>query len=114
MLDVWARRMTPREVPMANAELHELLRRLHEELGRATSLDDEARRLVGVLAADLRRVATRETPSVGAGGAPSASEAEAVGSPGGIEELAVRFEAEHPAVASTLRQVADVLGKAGI
>lgn len=96
---------------MASAELHELLRRLHEELGRATSLDDESRRLVGVLADDLRRVASRDAPPA-VEGAPASTGAD--GAPGGLEELAVRFEAEHPAVASTLRQVADVLGKAGI
>jgi hypothetical protein len=28
--------------------------------------------------------------------------------------FAVRFEAEHPEVAATLRQIADIFGKAGI
>ena len=86
---------------MASGELHELLKRLHEELGRATALDAESRRLVGVVVEDLRRV-----------GGGAAHDADA--SRGGLEALAVRFEAGHPDVAAALRQVADVLGKAGI
>ena len=31
-----------------------------------------------------------------------------------IEELAVRFEAEHPAIAQLLRQIGALLGQAGI
>lgn len=89
---------------MASAELHELLKRLHDELGRATTLDDESRRLVGVVVDDLRRVDAQRPPPTGGADA----------SAGGLEELAVRFEADHPGMASALRQVADVLGKAGI
>ena len=31
-----------------------------------------------------------------------------------LESLAVRFEASHPALAETLREVIDTLGKAGL
>jgi hypothetical protein len=31
-----------------------------------------------------------------------------------LEALAVRFEADHPALAGVLRQIMDTLGKAGI
>lgn len=31
-----------------------------------------------------------------------------------LERLAVRFEASHPALAETLREIADTLGKGGI
>ena len=31
-----------------------------------------------------------------------------------LETLAVRFEADHPALAGVLRQIMDTLGKAGI
>jgi hypothetical protein len=85
---------------MTATELHELLRRLHAELARAESLDGESRRLLDVVLEDVRRV--------GAGGGTPPATA------GGLEALAVRFEAEHPQVAGTLRQVADLLGKAGI
>jgi hypothetical protein len=85
---------------MSNEPLNVLLRGLHAELARATSLDAESRRLIGVVLGDLE--------TLGAG----ASAAHAT--PGGLEALAVRFEADHPAMAAALRQVADLLGKAGI
>ncbi len=91
---------------MASVELHELLNRLHAELGRTTALDDESRRLLGLVAEDVRRLGARDA---------MANEHEhAPPTPGGLEALAVRFEADHPAAAAALRQVADLLGKAGI
>ena len=74
-------------------ELPELLRRLHTELERASTLDPESRELLTVLARDLHKFDAHRA---------SAS------------EFAVRFEAEHPDVAATLRQIADLFGKAGI
>ncbi|MEI8297775.1 MAG: DUF4404 family protein [Pseudomonadota bacterium] len=78
-------------------ELNALLGRLHEELARTPVVDADARRLLSVVVADIEKlgVGTQATP-------------------GGLEELAVGFEADHPALAAALRQVADVLGKAGI
>jgi hypothetical protein len=85
---------------MSNEPLNALLRGLHAELARAPSLDAEARRLLGLVLGDLERLGAGA-----AGGHPT---------PGGLEALAVRFEADHPAMAAALRQVADLLGKAGI
>jgi hypothetical protein len=82
---------------MSSEQLNSLLQRLHEELARAATLDGESRRLLGVVVADIERLGLA-TPTT----------------PGGLETLAVRFEADHPAVAATLRQVGDLLGKAGI
>ena len=74
-------------------ELPTLLRRLHTELERATALDDESRELLTVLARDLQKFESHRS-SAG--------------------EYAVRFEAEHRVFAATLRQIADLFGKAGI
>ena len=82
---------------MSSEQLNALLARLHQELGRATTLDGESRRLLGVVVADIEKLG-RAAPTT----------------PGGLEALAVRFEADHPAVAAALRQVGDLLGKAGI
>jgi hypothetical protein len=87
---------------MASTELHALLRRLHEELDRTAVLDDESARLLGVVLDDVRRIGA------------AAAGAEAQATPGSLEALAVRFEADHPAMAAALWQVADLLGKAGI
>lgn len=89
---------------MANEELKALLTRLHGELRSAPGLDQESRRLLGVVVADIERI----------GAVPGALPTGGVATPGGLESLAVRFEADHPATAAVLRQVADVLGKAGI
>jgi len=85
---------------MTSADLHELLRRLHEELGKAGPLDAESRELLGVVARDINEVA-----------APQPGVADHVPA---LERLAVRFESEHPAAARALRQLVDALGKAGI
>jgi hypothetical protein len=77
----------------ADSELTALLRRLHEALARTTTLDDESRQMLGVLAQDLQKFESHMSSARG---------------------FAVRFEAEHPEVAATLRQIADVFGKAGI
>ena len=81
---------------MSAETLNALLTRLHEELAKATTIDAESRRLVDVEMSDFQKLG------------------KASAAPGGFEELAVHFEAEHPALAAALRQVADVLGKAGI
>lgn len=78
-------------------QLNALLTDLHRELGRATALDDESRRLLAMVLSDIEQLGIATTAT-----------------PGGLELLAVRFEAEHPSVAAALRQVGDVLGKAGI
>jgi hypothetical protein len=81
-------------------ELHQLLRKLHDELGRADSIDDESRELLGLIAADV-------------GALPSAQE-DAAGHVPALERLAVRFESEYPSLSAVARQIADLLAKAGI
>lgn len=88
---------------MSSQDLQTLLRQLHAELGRADALDPESRRLLDVVVDDIRRVGADEPPST-----------TTHATPGGLEELAVRFEADHPSTAAALRRLADVLGKAGI
>lgn len=84
----------------AQDELHRLLRQLHDELGRAGSVDDESRELLELVADDIGALSTsREAASEHA---PA------------LKRLAVRFESDHPALAATARQVADLLAKAGI
>ena len=86
---------------MNEGELRYLLTQLHARLGSAESLDAENRRLLGTVLQDIEKVLANGDPAR----APSAS---------GLESLAVRFEADHPAVAETLRGLVDALAKAGI
>jgi hypothetical protein len=85
---------------MSDEDLRDLLAQLHARLGRAKSLDGQSRKLLTTVARDI------ET-ALGTGTTPK-SKLEP------IEQLAVRFEADHPAVADVLRQIVDTLGKAGI
>jgi len=85
---------------METPALQQLLRRLHEELGRAGSLDDESRRLLDVVARDINAL--------------SAAKDGVSGHVPALERIAVRFESEHPALSAVARQLVDALGKAGI
>lgn len=85
---------------MTHSTLPELLRRLHEELGWADSLDDESRRLLGVVARDIEALTA---------GSPAAGDHVPA-----LERLAVRFDADHPSLAAVARQLMDALAKAGI
>ena len=81
---------------MSKESLHEALARLHTELQAAPKLDDEARRLLAAVTADIGRA------TADANHAPR------------LEALAVRFEADHPALAARLRGIADALGRVGL
>ena len=86
---------------MNESELRSLLTQLHDRLGNAQSLDADDRRLLVTLLGDIEKVLARSP------GVPPADAS-------GLESLAVKFEADHPALAESLRRVADTLAKAGI
>jgi hypothetical protein len=84
--------------------LRELLAKLHERLHGAPQVDAESRELLTEIMVDIERALGNK------GVEPRAAEHPAPR----LESLAVEFEAEHPALAQTVRQLADLLGKAGI
>ncbi len=84
---------------MSKQSLHEALARLHSELQAAPRLDDESRRLLQEIAADLDRAG---------GGSGDTGHAPR------LEALAVRFEAGHPSLAARLRGIADALARVGL
>jgi Domain of unknown function (DUF4404) len=86
---------------MSENDLRNLVTQLHSRLGSSQSLDAEDRRLLGDALHDIEKALA----SSDAARPPSAS---------GLEGLAVKFEADHPALAESLRRLADALGKAGI
>ncbi len=88
-------------------DLRSLLATLHERLSHARSVDAESRRMLATLVDDIHR-ALGESPAPGATQHPVREHESRV------EAAAVQFEAEHPQLASVLRQVMDALGKAGI
>ncbi|HET9864085.1 MAG TPA: DUF4404 family protein [Steroidobacteraceae bacterium] len=86
---------------MNDSELRDLLTQLHARLGSARTLSAEDRQLLVTVLADIGKVLEQ-------------SEGAARPDVPGLESLAVKFEADHPAVADGLRRLADTLGKAGI
>jgi hypothetical protein len=86
---------------MAQDNLRELLSQLHTRLGNADSLDAESRKLLTTLSHDIERALGRASEET----APARTS---------LESVAVRLEAEHPALATIVRQLVDALGKAGI
>jgi hypothetical protein len=86
---------------MNEQSLRELVARLRAHLGTGGALDADAHRELSTLLRDIE-------PGRTAAAAPASQAAPR------LEMLAVRFEASHPALAETLREVIDALGKAGI
>jgi uncharacterized protein DUF4404 len=85
-------------------ELKDRLASLHAELARTPSVDDpELRQRLIELLGDITRLLRKPTT---AGEHDSLIEQ--------LDALAVRFEADHPALGSAIRQVVDALAKAGI
>jgi Domain of unknown function (DUF4404) len=93
---------------MSQESLRELLARVHERLSASTSLDREARTLLGTVMRDIERALAAPA------GAQADAAALAPAHAPRLESLAVRFEAGHPGLAELLRQLIDALGKAGI
>lgn len=86
---------------MSESDLRNLLTQLHARLGNAQALDAEDRRLLTTALVDIEKALTK-------GDSPRQPGAPA------LESFAVKFEADHPALAETLRRVVDALAKAGI
>jgi len=87
-----------------NPALHSQLRALHGQLQHLSSLDGETRDLLVTVLADITALLAKDQ-------APARQE-ESVAER--FEQLAVRFEADHPALGTAMRQVVDLLAKAGI
>jgi HPt (histidine-containing phosphotransfer) domain-containing protein len=85
---------------MASEDLRALLAELHQRLKSARSLDAESRGMLATVAHDIEQ-ALKNDDTAAVAAEP-------------VEELAVRFEADHPSLAGVLRQIMDTLGKAGI
>lgn len=86
---------------MSQGDLRDLLTELHSRLSTASTLDPEARDLLTTVLHDIEKVLERSGES-------------RESTQPRVEALAVRFEAEHPALAKILRQLVDALQKAGI
>jgi Domain of unknown function (DUF4404) len=95
--------------------LQTLLAKVHERLNEADSVDTGSRELLGQVMGDIERTLRQSGGAIKAGDATSGAAAgTAEAHTPRLEALAVRFEADHPALAAHLRRLVDLLGKAGI
>jgi hypothetical protein len=91
---------------MDKKSLRERLAKLHAELSDAHRGDPEAHRSLGEILPDIKRLAEQPDTLV-LGEADSSL-------PQRLERVAVQFEAEHPALAGSVRRIVDLLGEVGI
>ena len=94
---------------MKREELQSLLQQLRQGLAEAPPMDDGLRQSLMTLDEDIRRALQ---PADVSGGSEPASNDESLESR--AQALEAQFEAEHPVVAGTLRDLIDRLGKMGI
>jgi hypothetical protein len=88
---------------MDSSALRQLLEKLHVQLGHTPRVDAESRELLRRLSADIDRLVQE----------PESQQAAAAHGPK-LKELEVKFEVDHPALAQTVRELIDALGKAGL
>ena len=92
---------------MDPSTLRNALTKLHEELNRARQVDPESRKLLLQLTDDIERLLNR--PATAAPEAPSSAMHRHT-----LGDLEAKFEAQHPALATTVREFIDALAKAGM
>jgi hypothetical protein len=86
---------------MSRQDLQKLLAQLHARLGGARSVSHEERAQLTTVLRDIEKVLGKQ-------------EETAARAKPRLEAFAVKFEADHPALAESLRQLVDLLAKAGI
>jgi hypothetical protein len=87
---------------MPDESLSDLLQRVRARLQEGHALDGESRQQLSSVMRDLEGTLHSDAAPAAAAHVPR------------LESLAVRFEAGHPALAETLRELMDALNKAGI
>jgi hypothetical protein len=95
-------------------QLQESLTRLHTELAAAPSIDPASRKLLREVLADIERVLHEVPPQAPKPAPRSTHRVSASTSMPRLEALAIEFDAEHPTLAGSLRQLVDLLGRAGL
>ena len=87
-------------------DLRQSLTQLHSTLSASPALDEESRRLLREVLTDIERALARSP-------APAASAARPVPR-SRLESLAARFDAGHPTLSASLRELVELLGQAGL
>src|ERR1700676_1156938 len=100
---------------MTEETLRQLLARVHERLSSSSAVDPEARDMLATVMRDIDGALGRGGPKTDTVSAtPVSPDARVAATAPRLEAVAVRFDAEHPAIAQLLRQIGALLGQAGI
>jgi len=91
---------------MDQKSLRERLAKLHAELASAHHQNPATRESLGEILPDVKRMVDQPADAA----APSADKTLSER----LERVAVQFEAEHPTIAASARQLVDLLSEAGI
>ena len=90
---------------MDKDSLHDLAAKLHSELSDALRADPKSKETLREVMQDINRLIDARTDDAAA---PHGA------LPGKLERIAVQFEADHPTLAASARQLVDLLGEVGI
>ncbi len=98
---------------MDSNTLREQLAKLHAELADAQQVEPHIRELLGKVMVDISRLIEQPATAHGAStGSPRLPAGAMVADQ--LEGVAVRFEADHPSLAASIRRFVDLLGKVGL
>jgi len=98
-------------------ELQKTLETLHAELNNATYVDDSTRSMLLALAKDIERLSNQQAnQQANASASESASESidEVEPLSERVQDLVLKFEADHPQLTTALNQVSAALANLGI
>lgn len=90
---------------MGQHELTQKLAQLHQELAQTDKVDPENLELLRRLTTDIGRLVEQQDAAEGDDAAETA---------GGLKDLLLKFEADHPELSISLGKVADALAAIGI
>ena len=100
---------------MTEETLRELLARVHERLSSSSPIDPEARDMLATVMRDIDGALGKGLPKTDTVSSVAVSpDARVAATVPRLEAVAVRFEAQHPAIAQLLRQIGTLLEQAGI
>jgi hypothetical protein len=95
-----------------NEGLRQSLTRLHAALAGRPELDGRLRQLLHEVVADIERLlGPKDTSTVAAGQSPVPTPAPPRSR---LEALVATFDAEHPTLSASVRELVDLLGRAGL
>jgi small-conductance mechanosensitive channel len=93
---------------MSETKLHQSLEKMHEELNKVSSLDDESKKILLQLSDDIKNLLAKSEKTEGS------VEEEKDDLISSLKDSAANFESEHPDLAESIHLVIHTLSNMGI